>query len=688
MPALLRPLFALALLAVLVPASAEEGMWTLDRFPAAAVAASTGVAVDRPWLDHVEATGVRLSSGCSGGVVSQAGLVVSNQHCLIACLQSLVTPGHDPLAEGFIAQRRDEERPCPGLTAEILEAIEDVTAEVVTATADLKEGARTAARRRITSAIEARGCLGHSEAHCEVVELYQGAQVRLYRYRRYEDVRLVFAPEFGIAFFGGDVDNYSYPRHSLDVAFLRLYRDGEPAAMPDHLAWRATPPRASEPVFLAGHPAATSRQMTVAELEMQRDWFLPVRQLVRAELRGRLLQYAAGGAEQARAATDAIFDVENHFKWFQGRSRALADAQFFGALADAEAALRGRVAADAALRQVTGDPWAETATAMQRYREIFLRHEFLEARAGAISELYRDAVLLVRAARERQRADGERLPEFRDARLAQLERQLLEAHPFYPDVERIGLELWLSKAREYLGADSAEVRALLGLDAPETLAARLVSGTRLADPVVREALWRGGADAVGRSDDPLIRLVRDIDPLARAVRDDYEQGVVAPVAAAAVRIAEARFAAYGDAVYPDATFSLRLSYGRVAGWREGGRDVPPWTTFGELMERSTGVAPYVLPARWRAGAGRLEARLPFDFVATVDTVNGNSGAPVLDADGELVGVAFDGNLASLGGEYGYDGRRGRGVAVSAVAVSAALSTIYGMRALADELSGR
>jgi hypothetical protein len=688
MPALFRHLLAVALLGALAPAWAEEGMWTPDRFPAAAVAARTGVRVDGAWLGHVEATSVRLSNGCSGAVVSAAGLLVSNQHCLIACLQALATPGHDPLAEGFLARAREDERPCPGLAAEILESIEDVTADVASATAGLEGEVRTLARHAATATLERQRCKDRPDGHCEVVELYQGAQFRLYRYRRYEDVRLAFAPEFAIAFFGGDLDNYSYPRHCLDVAFLRLYEDGRPATRRDHLAWRSSAPQPGEPVFLAGHPAATSRQMTVAELEMQRDWFLPVRQLVRAELRGRLLQYSATGPEQARAATDALFDVENHFKWFQGRSHALADAEFLGLLVESERALRARVAADPALGRRTGDPWGEAATAMRHYRAIFLRHEFLEARAGAISELYRDAMLLVRAARERTRPDGERLPEYREARLAQLERQLLDAHPFYADVERIGLELWLSKAREYLGLDSAEVHALLGRDDPAALAARLVSGTRLADAEFRTALWRGGEAAIQASDDPLIRYVRTIDPLARSIRGDYERDVAGPVAAAGERIARARFAAYGDTVYPDATFSLRVSFGRVAGWREGEHDIPSATTVGGLYERASGVAPFVLPARWQATGSRLDAQLPLDFVASVDTVNGNSGAPVLDSTGRLIGVAFDGNLASLGGEYGYDGRRGRGVAVTAVAVRAALYTIYGMPALADELSAR
>lgn len=675
--------------ALLCPAQAraDEGMWTYDHFPVASVRERYGVDLQPGWLDHLQHASVRLSSGCSGGLVSTAGLVVTNQHCVIGCVQGASNATHDYVADGFLTRRREEERACPGLEAQILEAISDVTAEVDRAARSADSADLPRARLAAAAALEERACQGRTDALCEVVAFYGGGQFKLYRYRIYGDVRLVFSPEFGVSFFGGDLDNYNFPRYCLDSAFLRLYVDGRPAVTPGYLRWRGTAPRAREPIFVSGHPGSTSRLLTNAELEMQRDLYLPTRQFVRAELRGRLLQYAAGGTEQARIATDTLFDVENKFKWFYGRGRALADPTFYAIKQLEETALRDAVAADPALAAATGDAWGEVARAIERYREIFLRHEFLEARAGSVSDLYKDAVLLVRAAAERERPSGERLGEYSDSRLPLLEKQLLDDRRFYPDIERMGLELWLAKASEYLSPDSPEVRALLGREAPAALAARLVAGTHLAEPAVRAALWRGGRSAIEASDDPLIRLVRATDAAARGVRRDFEQGVEGPIARASQRIAHARFAVYGEALYPDATFTLRLTFGQVLGWREQGRDIPPLTTFAGLYERATGAGAFALPARWRAAQGRVDPATPLDFVATFDTVNGNSGAPVVDADGRLLGVAFDGNLHSLGGEYGYDGRTNRGIAVSSVAITRALRRIYGLDALAHELDG-
>jgi hypothetical protein len=671
-------LVALGALAVAPPVPAAEGLWPFDHLPLDRIAADTGVRPDRDWLDPLQAGAVRLSSGCSGGLVSVGGLVATNQHCVIGCLQDAGPAGHDAIAEGFTARRREDEYRCPGLSAQVLEESRDVTPEVASA-----GGEDDAARRGAIAAIEARACAGAGAHRCEVVALDHGNRYRLYRYRAYDDVRLVFAAEFQAAFFGGDLDNYSYPRHCLDAALLRLYRDGQPASTPQHLAWRTSPPTAGEAVYLAGHPQSTHRSLTLAELEFERDWFLPTRQLVRAELRGRLLQYAASGPAEARAATDALFDVENRFKWFQGRSRALADAQFLGERRAAEATLRARVAADARLAAATGDPWADAAAATARYARLFLRHEFLEVRAGSVSALYRDAVQLVRAAEERAKPTAERLAEYGEGHLAQLGQQLLDAHPVQPGVERIALELWLSKAQEYLGDASPEVRRLLGRETPAALATRLVAQTHLRDPAVRAALWTGGAAAIAASEDPLIRFVRDTDAQARAVRQDYEVGVGAPLAAAGARIARARLALDGDRVPPDANFTLRLSWGRIEGWDEGSGTIAPWTTFGGLQARATGAAPYRLAPRW--AAARLDPSIPFDFVASLDTVNGNSGAPVVDAAGRVLGVAFDGNLPSLGGEYGYDARRSRAVVVSSVAITAALRAVYGLDALAREV---
>lgn len=682
-------LFATLLAGLLpgAPARADEGMWTYDHFPAASVQARYGVATDARWLAHLQGASVRLSSGCSGGIVSAAGLLVTNQHCVLACVQGASAAGRDYVADGFLSRRREEERACPGLEAQVLQSITDVTARIDRAAAAAGGAELPRARRAAIDALEAEACRDRPDALCEVVALYGGSRFDLYRYRVYGDVRLVFSPELGVSFFGGDLDNYNFPRYCLDSAFLRLYAAGRPAATPDYLRWRTAPPRPGEAVFVSGHPGSTSRQLTTAELAMQRDWFIPTRQLVRAELRGRLLQYAAGGPEQARVATDTLFDVENKFKWFYGRGRALADPQFFALKQREEDALRTAVAADPALAAATGNPWGEIAAAIDRYREIFLRHEFLEARAGSVSDLYHDAVLLVRAAAERERPSGERLAEYAEARLPLLEKQLLEVREFYPDIERIGLELWLAKASEYLSPDSPEVRALVGGETPAQVAARLVGGTRLADPAQRAALWHGGRAAVEASDDPLIRFVRANDAAARAVRQDFERGVEGPIAAAAQRIARARFAAYGETVYPDATFTLRLTFGQVAGWREQGREVAPLTDFGGLYARATGAGAFALPSRWRAAQARIDPRTPLDFVATFDTANGDSGAPVVDGDGRLLGVAFDGNLHSLGGEYGYDGRDNRGIAVTSVAITSALRRVYGLEALADELDG-
>ncbi len=664
---------------------ADEGMWTYDHFPATTVREGYGVSIDARWLDQLRNSSVRLSSGCSGALVSAAGLVVTNQHCVIACVQGASGAGHDYVAEGYLSRRREEERPCPGLQVQILESITDVTTSVDRSTQQSDGADLPRARRVAVARLETSACAKHNHALCEVVSLYGGSQFKLYRYRVYSDVRLVFSPEFGVSFFGGDLDNYNFPRYCLDSAFLRLYNDGRPAATPEHLQWRSTAPIPGETVFVSGHPGATSRLLTNAELEMQRDLFIPTRQLVRAELRGRLLQFAAGGAEQARVVTDTLFDVENKFKWFYGRGRALADNAFYATKQHEEAALRAAVAADPALTAATGDAWGEVARAVERYREIFLRHEFLEARAGAVSDLYHDAVFLVRAASERERPSGERLAEYADSRLPLLEKQLLDDREFYPQVEQIGLELWLMKASEYLSADSPEVHALLGGKAPPQLAAELVARTRLADPAVRAALWRGGRAAVEASEDPLIRLVRATDAAARAVRREYEQGVEGPIALATQRIARARYAIYGESVYPDATFSLRLTFGQVAGWREQGREIAPLTSFAGLYGRASGAGALTLPARWRAAAARIDPATPLNFVATFDTVNGNSGAPVVDAQGQLLGVAFDGNLHSLGGDYGYDGRSNRGIAVASVAITTALRQVYGLADLADEL---
>ena len=683
-----NPIFASMLCAVCCSAQAvhaDEGMWTFDHFPSSKVQARYGFAPDAAWLDHVRSSAVRLTSGCSASVVSKDGLVLTNHHCVVACEQTMSTAEQDYVAQGFLTHARTEERQCPGMQAEILRQISDVSSRVQSAIAagDPKDAIKL--RDAATARIADEACQGDATSRCEVVSLYQGGQYKLYKYRKYSDVRLVFAPEFSISFFGGDPDNFNFPRYCLDSAFVRLYENGQPVQTTTHLQWRRSTPAAGEVVFVAGNPGSTSRLDTRSQLEMQRDWQIPIRQLVRSELRGRLSEYSQLGAEQKRTAGELLFFVENSFKAFYGQERALLDPAFFARLMREKNDLRNRVAANPPLAAEVGDPWKQIDAAIDSYQQIFLAHDFLEARAGSISQLFGYARTLVRGAAERTKPSTARLRGYADSDLPLLEKELLDAQPVYPDIERIGLVLWLSKTREYLTVDNPLVRHLLGSESPQALAARLVSGTHLADPKVRETLWRGGEAAIAASDDPLIRFVRATDPDARALRTRYEQEVEGPITRGQEKLARARFKVLGDSVYPDATFTLRLSYGSVHGWTYQGQTVTPFTNFGGLYERATDSEPFRLPQRWLAARDRIDPQTPLDVSTDNDIIGGNSGSPLIDREGRVVGAIFDGNIHSLGGEFGFDPRLNRAIAVLTAAIGPALRNVYALPALADEL---
>ena len=618
-------------------------------------------------------------------MVTKDGLVLTNHHCVVGCEQTLSTAEHDYVTQGFLTHARSEERLCPGMQAEILRQITDVTPQVQNAIAagDPKDAIKS--RDAATAKIADEACHGDATSRCQVVSLYQGGQYKLYKYRKYSDVRLVFAPEFAVSFFGGDPDNFNFPRFCLDSAFLRLYENGQPVQTATHLRWRRNAPAAGEVVFVAGNPGSTSRLDTRSQLEMQRDWQIPVRQLVRSELRGRLSEYSQIGPEQKRTAGELLFGVENSFKAFYGQQRALLDPPFWSRLMSEKDELHSRVTSNPQLAADIGDPWKEIDGAIGSYQRIFLAHDFLEARAGSVSQLYQYARTLVRGAAERSKPSAERLRGYADSDLPLLEKELLDPQPIYPDIERIGLTLWLLKTREYLTVDDPLVRHLLGSESPEALAQRLVSGTQLADPKVREALWRGGAAAVDASDDPLIRFVRDTDADARTLRTRYEQEVQGPITRGQEKLARARFKVYGDAVYPDATFTLRLSYGSVEGWTYHGETVAPFTNFGGLYARATGSEPFRLPQRWLDAKGRIDPQTPLDMSTNNDIIGGNSGSPVIDREGRVVGAIFDGNIHSLGGDFGFDPQLNRAVAVLTTAIGPALRNVYGLSALADEL---
>jgi len=668
-------------------AMADEGMWTFDNFPAAAVKAKYGVTIDKAWLDHVQASSVRLSIGCSASVVSADGLVVTNNHCVAGCTQALSTPTQDFFKQGFAAAARTEERLCPGMQAEILLSVADVTDRIDKASAGKKGREFVTARDAEIGATEKGACAGKEALQrCQVISLYQGGQFKLYIYRKYSDVRLVFAPEFSTAFFGGDPDNFNFPRYDLDMAFVRLYDGGKPAHMTDHLRWNPVAPREGDPVFVAGNPGSTNRLFTADQLEALRDFVLPETLIRISEERGLLIRFGDESTERARLANDDLFGLENAFKALHGQEQTLSNPEFIEAKRREDAALKAKVAADPKLAAETGDPWGEIARAQIDRAALNAPYTWLE-RAGADSTLYGYARTLVRAAAERAKPNSERLPEYADARLPLLEKNLLDVEPVDPDLEQMKLQFWLTKIREVLTVDSLEAETFLGKDSPQTLSKRLAT-SKLADPAVRKALWDGGMAAVQASDDPMIRFVLATDATSRTARKAYEEAVTGPTDRAQQRIAHARFVVYGDSVDPDATFSLRLSYGAVAGWTYQGKTIPAVTRLGGLYDRATGADPFALAPRWIDAKSRLNLDTVFDISTTNDITGGNSGSPLIDAKGDIVGAMFDGNIHSLGGAFAYDGTLNRGVAVTAAAETEALEKVYGEGALVKELTGK
>jgi hypothetical protein len=677
-----------ASLAASAAAQADEGMWTFDNFPSAAVKAKYGVAIDQAWLDRVRGAAVRLSSGCSASIVTSEGLVLTNHHCVRDCAQNLSSSNVDYVKDGFSATVRSEERLCPGMQAEILTGISDVTPGITAATTGKTGQAFVKSRDGAIAAVEKSGCAGHEDKNrCQVITLYEGGQYKLYKYRKYSDVRLVFAPELQTAFFGGDPDNFNFPRYDLDFSFVRLYEDGRPVPTPAHLIWSAVAPQDGTPVFIAGNPGSTQRLLTADQLESLRDFVLPETILQFSEIRGRLIRFSEETTEHARIADDRLFGIENSFKALHGEEKTLSDPPFIEAKRRDDAALRAKVAAHPKLAKAIGDPWAEIARAQVARKALFLPYTFEESRAGFGSDLYGYARSLVRAAEERAKTNTERLPEYTDSQLPLLEKRVLDPKPIYPELEQAMLEFWLSKLRENLTADAPGTKTFLGRESPETLAATLAK-SGLGDPALRKKLWDSGQEAVKTSDDPMIRFVLATDEAARAVRKDYENRVTGPTDRASEQIAKARFAAYGTSTYPDATFSLRLSYGRVAGWTDNGVTVKPFTYFRGLWERATGQFPFNLAPKWQAARGKVNDDTVLDFTADTDIIGGNSGSPVVDVQGRVVGAVFDGNIESLGGAFGFDDNVNRSVAVSTAAITEALERVYGQTALVQELTGK
>ena len=678
-PAALGFASLVALAATAAPVQAEEGMWTLDNFPTAKVRAEYGWAPDKAWLDRVQAAAVRLTGGCSASFVSPQGLILTNQHCVATCLANLSTAENDVLAKGFISDRREAELKCPGQQAEVVTKITDVTSDVKGAFAGKTGEALTKARDAKIAELEKAGCTDTATTRCQVVTLFGGGQYKLYTYRKYSDVRMVWAPEARASTFGGDPDNFNFPRYAMDASFLRAYENGRPVATPNHLKWTPRAPKEGEITFVVGNPGSTSRLWTDSQIAFEREVALPTTLAVLSELRGRLIAAMEKSPEKLREGTDELNGIENSLKVMIGRTRALNDPAFTKTLADRQAEIRARSAGNSAI----GDPWADVSKAVDFNRTIYLSRRFTQPS----SDLYGYAAQLVLAAIEREKPNAQRLPGFTDSALPLLEKNILDERPVYPWLDELLLSWSLSKSREYLGADDPDTKLLLGRESPEELAERLVTGSKLADPAVRKQLWEGGLKAIRASKDPMIQYALKLEPRQRALKASYDANYAAPLAVAGAKLADARFAAYGDTVYPDATFTLRVSYGKVQGWQERGRAVPYRTTLGGTFQRATGAEPFNLPSAFEANERKIDKTATYDFVTTNDIIGGNSGSPVIDRNGGVIGAAFDGNIHSLGGNYGYDGTLNRTVAVSSAAVQEALETIYPATALARELKG-
>ncbi|HVZ23365.1 MAG TPA: S46 family peptidase [Vicinamibacterales bacterium] len=670
-----------------VTLQADEGMWTFDHPPTQQVQQRYGFAITQPWLDHLRLSSVRFPEG-SGSFVSPNGLVLTNHHVALEQLEKISTPQKNYVADGFYARTRADELKSADAELDVLTSTEDVTARVTGAAEKASSPEAALEARKAEIARIQKECVDATKLRCDSVTLYQGAQYWLYRYKKYTDVRLVFAPEQQMAFFGGDPDNFTYPRYDLDFAIFRVYENGQPVHSENYLKWNAHGAADQELVFVTGHPGSTDRDDTVAELETDRDVIYPINlQVVRRRI-AALRKYAAQGAEQARQANGLIFALENALKAYTGEYDGLKDPAIMAKKTADENALRARVGASPDLQAKYGGAWAAIARAEQIHRRQYKTERFAQLRGSSLAPL---GLLLVQYAEETGKPDPDRLDGFHDAQLPTLKFELSSPAPYYPALETALLADSLQESREELGANDPFVKATLGSRTSDQAAAALIGGTKLGNQAYRKMLLDGGAAAINASSDPLIVLGRALDPLARAAQKLRDRDVTSVISAARRQVGQARFAVSGTAVYPDATFTLRLSYGTVDGYPMNGTKAPYKTTFYGLYGRSADFddkPPFQLTPRFNAKRAQVNMTTPLDFVTTNDIIGGNSGSPVVNRAGELVGLIFDGNIESLVGRFVYDGARNRSVAVHAGAIVHALRTIYEAGPLADELEGQ
>lgn len=662
-------------------------MWLVNNPPLAQLKERYGFEPSADWLEHVQKSSVRFNNGGSASFASADGLIITNHHVGADAIYKLSTKERDLLKQGFLAHSRAEELPCVDLELNVLMSIEDVTTRI---NAGVGEGLSAAealiARNTAKAAIE-KESLEKTGFRSDVVTLYQGGQYHLYRYKVYTDVRLVFAPEEQAAFFGGDPDNFEYPRYNLDVAVFRAYEDGAPAQVKHFLKWNPAGTKEGDLVFLTGHPGATQRLITLAELEYARDVQTPgaLRWLKSREV--LLNSFSKASPENARRAQDEIRGIENSRKVWDGRIAGLLDPALFTDKKAEEEALK-KFALDKP-EFGAAEAWDRIAGAQAIIAQNAIRANFLE-NYGFNSDLFSLARRLTRVATERTKPNGERLAEYRDSAKKTFELGLFSAKPIYRDLEQMKLQHYLTVMAMEFGVNDPAVQIALGGKSPSVRAAELVNGTQVDDVAVRRALYEQDEAALAGNDDAMMQFVRAIDALARDARRTIEQQTEVKSQAHA-RIAKVRYAKDGDKTSPDATFTLRISYGAVKGVNFAGTQIPAYTKMGGKFERATernSVSPYDIPASWLAAKGKLDLEVPYNFISTCYSIGGNSGSPVVNRAGEFIGIIFDGNIHTLVWNYAFTDTQARSVSVDVRAIIEAMRKVYGADALVDELVGR
>jgi len=670
-------------------ARADEGMWPFNNIPRAEIKRKYGFDITDEWLRKVQLASVRFNNGGSGSFVSPNGLVLTNYHIVEDIVGEVSTPEKDLAKEGFVARSRGEEIKAPSLELNVLMSIEDVTARVNGAVkAGATDAEAFAARRKEIAAIEGESTKA-TGFRSDVVTLYQGGQYNLYRYKKYTDVRLVFVPEFQAAFFGGDPDNFNFPRFNIDMALVRVYENDQPVHPTSYFKWSTAGAKEGDLAFVTGNPGSTSRLNTIAHLEELRDTSIPIifRLLERRE--AMLKKYMAMGEEQTRQAQNELNSIQNSLKVYRGRLAGLKDQKLMTIKRMNQNQLRQSIAANPDRQKMYGEAWDAIAKAHQALPSYIRERRIFDQAAGFNTVLFDYARTLVRLAAESAKPNGERLPEYTDSRRASLELGLYSPAPIHEEFDKLKLADSLAFMVELLGANDPLVKQVLNGKTPEARANELIDGTKLKDVEYRKEVAKGGWPAIESSTDPMIVLARTIDARARELRKRYENEVTGVERANYAKIALARFDTEGTKLYPDATFTLRLSYGTVKGYMENGRQVPPFTTLGGLYDRSEKFKaefPYNLPPRWMQKKSAVKLSTPFNFVTTDDIIGGNSGSPTINKNAELIGLIFDGNIQSLVGDYIYDESVNRAISVDSRGMLEVLRKVFDANEIADELT--